>query len=273
MWTQETYYCTDELSKDSRFAITMAGITYCDGTYNRKRECSPFHLIEYVLEGEGTVIINSCSYRVKKGEVYFLPQGVGHQYFSDDKNPWTKIWFTATGYLSDYLIQAYNFENINVVRNCDIENKMQQILELLKTKSDDTTLSAPLLFHEVLIKMSSAAEMSKKTYSPLALRIKNYLDTHIENHVSLEDISRAVYRSPSQIIRTFKKEFNMAPYEYLLNCRLKAAELMLQNTFMSIKEIAYRLDFADEHYFSSFFKEKRGISPSKCRENGVISRV
>jgi AraC-like DNA-binding protein len=272
MWTQEIYYYTDEMSMNSRFTITMSGITHCDGTYNNIRKNSPFHLIEYVQEGEGNVIINSCSYEVKKGEVYFLPKGSNHQYFSNDKNPWRKIWFTATGSLADYLVGAYNFENINVIRNCNINESMEKVLNLLKTKPSDINLLAPLLFHEVLLTMASAVDINAMSHSPLALRIKNYLDTHIESHVSLREISRAVYRSPSQIIRIFKKEFNLTPYEYLLNCRLKTAMLMLQNTFMSVKEIAYKLDFADEHYFSSFFKEKTEMTPSKYREKYAIKK-
>ncbi|NSW89572.1 MAG: helix-turn-helix transcriptional regulator [Firmicutes bacterium] len=40
-------------------------------------------------------------------------------------------------------------------------------------------------------------------------------------------------------------------------------ELLTSNS--SIKEIAYKLKFSDEFYFSRFFKKHTGIPPSKYR--------
>ena len=58
----------------------------------------------------------------------------------------------------------------------------------------------------------------------------------------------------------------MTPYKYILNGKTETAKMMLLNTNMPIKEIAYELSFADEHYFSNMFKKLTGTSPKKYRE-------
>jgi AraC-like DNA-binding protein len=43
---------------------------------------------------------------------------------------------------------------------------------------------------------------------------------------------------------------------------------MLVATDLSIKEIAYELDFNSIHYFSRIFKKKTGVPPSEIRKSG-----
>ena len=75
-----------------------------------------------------------------------------------------------------------------------------------------------------------------------------------------------IYRSPSQAIRIFKREYGMTPIDYLLGQRVETAKLLLRNTNLQVKEIAYRLCFADEHYFSNYFRKRVGVTPGEYRQ-------
>ena len=57
----------------------------------------------------------------------------------------------------------------------------------------------------------------------------------------------------------------MSPALYQQNLRLQRAKELLSSTDMSIKEIAYRLNFDSPDYFSSKFKAKVGCKPSEYR--------
>lgn len=37
-----------------------------------------------------------------------------------------------------------------------------------------------------------------------------------------------------------------------------------------VKEVAYRLQFSDEHYFANIFRQKKGLPPGKYRITGDI---
>jgi AraC-like DNA-binding protein len=64
------------------------------------------------------------------------------------------------------------------------------------------------------------------------------------------------------MIRQFKTYFGISPYEYLMRKRIEAARLMLRHSDLLIKEIAARLQFSDQYYFSNYFKKKTGMSPA-----------
>ena len=57
--------------------------------------------------------------------------------------------------------------------------------------------------------------------------------------------------------------------EYYLRRKMLAAEYLLKNTELSIKEIAYRLGCSSPFHFSNLFRERRGLSPSNFRERSL----
>ena len=54
----------------------------------------------------------------------------------------------------------------------------------------------------------------------------------------------------------------MAPYDYLLQCRMEHAAKILQDDEISIKDLAELFKFEDISSFSRIFKRKMGVSPA-----------
>lgn len=140
------------------------------------------------------------------------------------------------------------------------------IFSLLEKGGAASSTLLPIAFHKLVAAIAAA---KVKTEISDAEKIRLYLDEHIRHSVSLPDLSHLVFKSPSQVIRMFKREYDQSPYHYLTQRRLSAASMLLRNTNMSIRQIALELQFADEHYFSNAFKRFAGMSPSRFRkENG-----
>ena len=102
------------------FSVSLAGISYCDGSYRIKRNKSDTFVIEYVIEGSGTVIYDDRRFYPKKGDVYMLRAGHSHDYFSDADTPWIKIWFNAAGTLIEALTDAYGLEDRVLFEGADL---------------------------------------------------------------------------------------------------------------------------------------------------------
>ena len=66
--------------------------------------------------------------------------------------------------------------------------------------------------------------------------------------------------------KLFKEFTGISPALYQQELRLQRARELLSSTPISIKEIAYRLNFDSPDYFSSKFKAKVGCKPSEYRE-------
>lgn len=70
-----------------------------------------------------------------------------------------------------------------------------------------------------------------------------------------------------------KKHFGKTPTQLLQERTILEAKKQLHLTHQSVKEIAYNLGFEDEFYFSRFFKNAVGISPTFYRDKVGISVV
>ena len=256
---EEKFYTLKKDDKKMPVRFDLIGISYCDGSYYIKRKKSSQYILEYIIEGEGTVEIEDKVYHPKKGDVYFLPRDVPHTYYSSKKNPWTKIWANIRGPMVDFL--ASNYELGYYFENLDIHNEMKSIISIAKSSND--VLAASEIIFKIFNKMYSNVQNRKK-YA-LADMLKDYIDANIMNKITIDDMATFLDKSPSQITKIFKATYNTTPYEYLISVKINLSKNLLKNTSLSIKEIAARLSFTDEYYFSNTFKKRVGMSPKYYR--------
>ena len=150
---------------------------------------------------------------------------------------------------------------------------MPNIMDYLKWRGD-------LTFKQDKINEIDAIILSRVSYLPfkevniengnsigyIAEKMKEYLQNHAASKFRMEELCRYISRSESQAIKIYKAAYGITPYAYFLNRKIKLAKDMLSNTNLSEKQIADKLNFADEYYFSNVFKQKTGVSPSKYRK-------
>ena len=101
--------------------------------------------------------------------------------------------------------------------------------------------------------------------NPLAEKMKEYLRANAISKFKIKQLCEYISLSESQTIRIFKETYGITPYAYFLNHKIHLAKGMLINTSLSVKQIAYSLNFTDEYYFSNVFKQKTGMAPAKYR--------
>ncbi len=263
-----------QLPDEGLFGIEMAGITYPDGRYSIAREKSGVNCLEYVIRGEGWIETGGRVCHARQGDVYLLASGTKHRYYADEKNPWEKIWMNITGSLSDTLVECYGLKRRVLFENCPLYPLFQEFLRVCESRDSDRGRLAErtmLLFHEILLKLRER-EMARQqdgAASPdPALLIREYIDAHIYENITVRDLAETVSLSTSQMTRVFGKAFGQTPYEYVLGRKTDTACLLLRNTALSVKEIAYRLGFSDEHYFCNVFKKRVGMTPGRYRMGG-----
>lgn len=66
------------------------------------------------------------------------------------------------------------------------------------------------------------------------------------------------------MFRNFMRE---TPHEYIQRARLDLARELLADRHLRVKEVAQRLHFSSEYYFSNFFRQKTGVSPTEFRSH------
>lgn len=256
--------------KTRPFSISMCGVSYCDGTYKISRAKSNIYCIEYIYKGLGYVNLDDISFMASEGDVYILPEGRKHFYYSDAENPWTKIWFNIRGDLVQNVIKSYNLENVYHIKGLRIPFLFEEFIKTAE-KADspeeamDKCAGSFLKIMQAAHRHIYSTEKNKPT--GIATRLKAKLDSLTDFDISFDTIVEEMYCTKSHAIRVFKSEYGVTPYEYLLDRKILTAKMMIKNTGMSIKEISDYLGFRDCHYFSNFFKKRTGVSPLNYRND------
>ncbi len=82
---------------------------------------------------------------------------------------------------------------------------------------------------------------------------------------SIRSLSESVSLTPARLRQLFKMETGQSPKQYLKELRLREAEKLVRNTFLSIKEITFLIGARDVSHFVREFKKKHGLTPRVFR--------
>lgn len=83
---------------------------------------------------------------------------------------------------------------------------------------------------------------------------------------SFERLSKSMGLSYSHFRRLFRMRMQMAPYDFVLNCRMRSAARALEDQSKQIKEVAIESGFKDPAQFSKLFRSQIGLSPVNYRK-------
>lgn len=95
-----------------------------------------------------------------------------------------------------------------------------------------------------------------------------YLEHHLDEVVSLEDLLEITGLSASTLNRAFRRAVDLPPLAYHLRLRVRRAGDLLRSTDLTVTEIAARCGFDDANYFARQFRAVMEISPSGYRKRG-----
>lgn len=95
---------------------------------------------------------------------------------------------------------------------------------------------------------------------------KEYVEEHYYENLTLADVAQKVGISAGYLSTLFQKQLSKGFVDYLNEIRIEHACTYLQQNYLKTYEIAYKVGFNDEKYFSKVFKKIKGRSPSEYRK-------
>ena len=96
-------------------------------------------------------------------------------------------------------------------------------------------------------------------------RAQAYIRQNYAGDISLDSVARAVGISASYLSRVFKEISGTGFNDYLTAIRLEESKRLLSDTNLSIHDVAARVGYFDEKYYSKLFKKTFGIKPTEYR--------
>jgi AraC-like DNA-binding protein len=245
-----------------------------DWSKGRVLDC---HALVYISRGRGSFESRQCARQtVEAGQVIFLFPGVWHRYRPDEKTGWDEHWVGFDGEVARRWVKNQFFSPRMPVFKSEREEKwltlFTELIAIIK-------LNRPALqqvmagFTAQLLGLLYSGQQAGLAGNDQALLIvqtaMTRMQNELENGLNAQALARELNISYSSFRHTFQQHTGSSPHQYLLELRLVRARQLLTQTAQSVKEIAKRAGFDDEHYFCRFFKMKTGLTPGQWRSRSL----
>ena len=236
------------------------------------RKLQEFQLL-YITNGEGVFESSSCkSMKVSAGSIIFLFPDEWHTYKPSKSKGWDEYWIGFNGETMEKLVQngfiSKNNPVINIGFNEQIVALFKQGIEVCsfqKTAYQQMLagITGNLISYIFYIEKNNL--FRDKEAVMLIEKARMLMREESELNSSPQLIAKKLNLSYSWFRRIFKQYTGLSPAQYMMEIKIQKSKEMLNSSTMSIKEIAYTLNFQNVSYFVTFFKSRTGIPPGDYR--------
>ncbi|MBF2029430.1 MAG: helix-turn-helix transcriptional regulator [Oscillatoriales cyanobacterium C42_A2020_001] len=100
--------------------------------------------------------------------------------------------------------------------------------------------------------------------SPTQLKlVVDYINAHLDQELSLEELAAIAQLSPYHFCRSFKQSIGLTPHQYIIRQRVEQAKQLLKTGKMEISEVAIACGFTHQSHLNRHFKRFTGVTPKK----------
>jgi len=248
-----------------------------------------YHLL-FFSEGGGKHTIDFNHFDVKPYQIYFMVPGQVHSWDFDGHVDGYVVNFSSSFFQSfllksEYLSSFSFFNGITLESVIDLQDSVQQpVLSLFEkliaesqqhTVLKDDMLRVLLLQIFIMIQQSISSDKQRSTpfqANPILTNFqklieKNYLEIRLPS-----EYAELLNITPNHLNALCKEHLGTQAGEVIRDRVVLEAKRLLVNLGLSVSEIAYKLNFNDNSYFTKFFKKEAGMSPEVFRRKSVVEK-
>lgn len=240
------------------------------------RILNEFHFV-LITDGEGIFESKSAGEAlINKGDGFLLFPGEWHRYKPVKKNGWTEKWIGFSGQIA-YIVMNDSFfsKEHPIIQNCGnmlILNLFKSMTQLIAEEPfgfQRTASGVCLQLIAELCNLQKGAVLSEQANSIISTS-KHLMHRKIDEEIDFHTFCKNHGISYSKFRSDFKHQTGFAPLQYFLLMKIEKAKEQLKSTDLKAKQIAYKLGFKSDHYFSRIFKLKTGVTPQQFRRQKGI---
>ncbi|CAG7627455.1 HTH-type transcriptional activator RhaR [Paenibacillus solanacearum] len=259
----------------SAFSISFAGNTILPaGTYNEPY-VHGIHSLHYIVSGRGTYVMNGVEHAIGAGKVMiFVPDTLfewriaktedveiyhiryDYQMVFKDKQHWL---MQPPG---DGLASLRGM--LALERPQEVRMLFDKVFKLWKACDSLSQYRCDLAFRELWLLLAEQVR-DQQYWSDTESAIQftfEYITEHYRSPLTIEQLAKQAGISAGHYSREFKRLFGVGPKEHIIRVRINHAKELLVTTGLNLTDVAKRVGYDDEFYFSRVFKRITGMTPS-----------
>ena len=165
------------------------------------------------------------------------------------------VYYYCVSVISSFLAGSHLAESWNIVSDSTSP-------ALLQFSSVEMQMEMML---SVINQIRESPLYRRKSKSRFVAEAVDYIETHYQENVTIDDISGALFISGTYLSQSFKNMMGTSVMQYLINYRVERAKKLLEETDHMIYFVAEQVGFRDVRHFSKTFKKCTGMTPMEFR--------
>lgn len=238
------------------------------------------HDLVYVLQGEWEIWESNTAYLLKPGDAVFLYSGRRH-YGQRPCAPGTKTRYIHFYPERDDVFSARENDSgpsasgivIPTFMRCGSNETIRQLFEevihLYWSSDRHNQMLVRIRLGELLVSLAASQHQSKAGAANSVDYVINLLEQAPEKNFDINELADKIQVSRRNLTARFKEKTGLSIKQFQLNLKIRRAAAMLENSpFVSVKEVAEQYGFYDEFHFSKLFKQRLRLGPSEYKKRG-----
>ena len=256
-----------------KFRIHLLGMYFAqigpEWSSGGKRQSDYLHHIDVALSGHREVVHGKQVFQLAPGQAWFLPGNTPVERRSKEQCEvlFFKLgceWLPGVDPLLDWPDRAPR-----LAARCDVREWRTWLRpDRVIGVADLLLLRGRLLawLATALPELDEVISRHLTTHTQFT-RVFDLIERELGADLRLRSLAAAYGTSVEAFSMAFTRSTGISPKDYLTRRLNQEALQLVINTDLRMKEVAERLRFADEFYFSRFFKKLNGCSPSAYRRS------
>ncbi|MBT9671131.1 helix-turn-helix domain-containing protein [Secundilactobacillus kimchicus] len=235
-----------------------------------------------VLKGAAFIQIGNHQYSLHEHDCLLIPPHIRHIGFSGSPENTEYYWMhffpvgeVETTYISSSSTRQLKHSAVIIPQQfevVDFERLAILIRQMLDTNNDKTSpgMAADYFISSILIELSRQFVVSvgqRATNSSKFELIKNWIRIHSHEKLSVSLVANEFQVTPVYLTKLFRENEHTTTIHFINLVKIKQSVELLLTTNLSVKEIAYELNFTNEKYFLRVFKQTMAVTPTKFRNS------
>ncbi|MDP4277556.1 MAG: AraC family transcriptional regulator [Bacteroidota bacterium] len=243
----------------------------------RGRVLDEFQLL-FIVKGSGSFESTHCAKtQISAGNIILLFPGEWHNYSYDAHTGWDEYWVGFDGINARSMMPSSFFSESDPVFKVGIDDEFisyyKSIIEYAEQEAKGYQQVASSIVRHMLgllyFKTQNSLFSDKEVVDKIN-QARIIIRNNINNKISPAEVAEQLGLGYSWFRKAFKKYAGISPAQFQLQIRLQRAKDLLLNTNLSVSEIAYELTFDTPGQFSTFFRQKAGLTPKEFRNTGRL---
>lgn len=250
-------------------AVVSVGCERCLPDYVVQRDTFDFEAIEFVAEGEGTLVLNGATHTLQPGSVFSYRTDIPHRIENTSRSPMLKYFLDCGGQSARQRFANSSVGGGKIVQlgsAAEIVDLFELLIRNAMNESEHSGAICAALVETLLLKITeqtitgnTADTRAWATYE----RIRRHMQENYIRLKTMNEVARETGVDPAYLSRVFRRFHRVSPYRFLMRLKMSHAASLLLNPDTLVKEVAAELDFPDPFHFSRSFKSVYGISPEQ----------